>query len=195
LISFLTSINSNSTSANVIPKPLVSTVIVQPWSPDSTFSLHQAPNIFIRRVLAQVPIGQANCFSTTSTNPISCKYCLYCGTLRKSLPSAIHPFLMRSIHLLNAVPGIESSIQRDGITMSWTSSQPPGRRVLKADWKTVTCDLKHHASVRPWMYSNLYEKAHSSSASSISKWQLGGTLLRVSGKELTMEGELTTQVG
>ena len=52
---------------------------------------------------------------------------------------------------------------------------PPGLRKSKADLMTFLTSLNECHMRRKWMKSNFLLNIHSSSQSSISKWQLGGT--------------------
>ena len=90
---------------------------------------------------------------------------------------------MRSVfHCAKAESAGGGSRNWKGKIGSRSSRYPPGARALKARWKTAFGSLKQETRARPWMKSNFCGKVHSSSASSIRKEQLGGTLLLGKGK-------------
>jgi hypothetical protein len=135
-MSSLTPVKSTSTSTVDIPKARVNNAIVKPCNPLSKSSLYHNPNIFAFFPLAQVPTGHSYFFSTISSQPASSKYSLYFFTRVQSLPILAVACMIRSTHLSSVVPFIESSIQRNRTTQSWSSKYPPGRVKLKADFIT-----------------------------------------------------------
>src|SRR3569833_754495 len=106
----------------------------------------------------------------------SSKYCLYLATFVQGRPTFAPASAIISLQRTKMVSSGMGPTWRSGKIKSCHSHQPPGARASKQDWMTFLWSEKQLSSVRAWIRSNLAPYVQSSSASSISNRQFGGTL-------------------